>query len=94
MMLQAVEESQCNLDNDQSSRSCLLFFCKVYFVYVNLMLKSRPGKNSGFEEPNRYRKSSTEPEPKLIKYSNGFKILVSKEPNSTRTKVSRYITYL
>ena len=48
-------------------------------------------KKSESEEPNPTRKSSTEPEPKLIKYPNGFKILVSKEPkpNPTRTEVSR-----
>ena len=39
-------------------------------------------------EPNLTRKSSTESEPKLIKYPNRFKILVSKEPepNPTRTR--------
>ena len=31
-------------------------------------------------EPNLIQKNSSEPEPKLIKYPNGFKILVSKEP--------------
>ena len=34
-------------------------------------------------------KKSSEPEPKLIKYPNGFKILVSREPklNPTQTEV-------
>ena len=42
-------------------------------------------------KPNPTQKNSTEPEPKLIKYPNGFKILVSKEPelNPTRTEVFR-----
>ena len=50
------------------------------------------GKKPG-SEPNPIRKNSIKPEPKLIKYPNGFKILVFKEqkPNPTRTEVSRIL---
>ena len=46
------------------------------------------------------RESSTEPEPKpkpkLVRYANGFKILVSREPepNPTRTKIFRVSEYI
>ena len=42
-------------------------------------------------EPNPIRKSNTEPEPKLIKYPNGSKNLVFKEPkpNLIRTEIFR-----
>ena len=55
--------------------------------------ETRAGKKNRIRktEPIPIRKSSTEPETKLIKYPNGFKILVSKEPNPnpTRTEVFR-----
>ena len=43
-------------------------------------------------EPNPIRKSSIKPEPKLIKYPNGFKILVFKEPKPTRPEL-KYFGY-
>ena len=59
----------------------------------NLLITSNAGKKIRIRrtEPNPTPKSSTEPEPKLIKYANGFKILVSKEPepNPTRNEVFR-----
>ena len=46
-------------------------------------------KKSESEEPKPIQKSSTEPEPKLIKYPKRFNILVSREPkpNPIRTEV-------
>ena len=56
-------------------------------------MKFRAGQKTRIRrtEPNPVQKSSNKPEPKLIKYPNRFKILVSKEPkpNPTRTKISQ-----
>ena len=56
-----------------------------------LLEKVGLGKKSESEESNPIWKSSTESEPKLNKYPNGFKILVSKElkPNPIQTEVFR-----
>ena len=52
------------------------------------------GKNTIIRrtEPNTIRKNSSEPEPKLIKYPNGFKILVSREPKPNQSE-PKYFGY-
>ena len=63
------------------------------FYAVKILKTFRVGQKIRIRrtEMNMIRESSTEPQPKLVRYANMFKILVSKEPepNPIRTKIFR-----